>query len=57
MKLKLLTLIATTILATQAAAQSAFEGFYTQVGVGYEGSDLTASNSAALNANVSFCVF
>ena len=51
MKLKLLTLIATTILATQAAAQSVFEGFYTQVGVGYESSDLTASNSAALNAN------
>jgi hypothetical protein len=33
---KLLFLIATTLITTTASAQSAFEGFYGQIGTGYE---------------------
>ena len=36
MKKKLLFVAATTVLAGSAMAQSAFEGFYGQIGVGYE---------------------
>ena len=39
---KLLFLIATTLIATTASAQSAFEGFYGQIATGYESN--TASN-------------
>jgi outer membrane immunogenic protein len=40
---KLLFLIATTLIATAASAQSAFEGFYGQVGVGYESNSLNSN--------------
>jgi len=36
MKKQLLVAVATTVLAGSAMAQSAFEGFYGQIGVGYE---------------------
>jgi len=45
---KLLFLIATTLIATSASAQSAFEGFYGQVGVGYESNSLN-SNTGTLS--------
>ena len=37
---KLLFVITTALLSASALAQSAFEGFYGQVGVGYESNSL-----------------
>jgi hypothetical protein len=39
MKIKLLVAAAATVVASSAMAQSAFEGFYGQIGVGYESVD------------------
>jgi len=41
MKIKLLVAAAATLVASTAMAQSAFEGFYGQVGTGYESNSLT----------------
>ena len=42
MKIKLLVAAAATVLASSAMAQSAFEGFYGQLGVGYENNSLSS---------------
>lgn len=41
MKIKLLVVAAATVVASSAMAQSAFEGFYGQVGTGYESNSIT----------------
>ena len=43
MKIKLLVAAAATVLASSAMAQSAFQGFYGQIGVGYESNKPTTS--------------
>jgi opacity protein-like surface antigen len=40
MKIKLLVAVAATVLASSATAQSAFQGFYGQLGIGYENNSL-----------------
>jgi len=45
MKNKLLVVIATTLIAGSAMAQSAFQGFYGQVGVGYENNRVSSTTS------------
>lgn len=45
MKIKLLVAAAATVVASSAMAQSAFEGFYGQVGTGYESNSITNLNS------------
>jgi opacity protein-like surface antigen len=42
MKIKLLVAAAATVVASSAMAQSAFEGFYGQLGVGYENNSLSS---------------
>lgn len=42
MKIKLLAATAATVLASSALAQSAFEGFYGQLGVGYENNSISS---------------
>jgi outer membrane immunogenic protein len=44
MKIKLLVAAAATVVASSAMAQSAFQGFYGQVGVGYEHNQLSSGN-------------
>jgi hypothetical protein len=44
MKIKLLVAAAATVVASSAMAQSAFQGFYGQVGVGYESIDPSFSS-------------
>lgn len=44
MKIKLLVAAAATVVASSAMAQSAFEGFYGQLGVGYENNSLSSRN-------------
>ena len=39
---KLLFVIATTLIATSASAQSAFEGFYGQIATGYESNNFSS---------------
>jgi hypothetical protein len=54
MKIKLLVAAAATVVASSAMAQSAFEGFYGQVGTGYESNSITnftTSNIASANGN------
>jgi len=46
MKIKLLVATAATVLASSAMAQSAFQGFYGQLGTGYESNSLTNLGSA-----------
>jgi outer membrane immunogenic protein len=41
MKIKLLVAAAATVVASSAMAQSAFQGFYGQIGTGYESNSLT----------------
>jgi hypothetical protein len=48
---KLLFLIATTLITTTASAQSAFEGFYGQIGVGYENNSPSTSSYAYNSSN------
>ena len=45
MKIKLLVAAAATVVASSAMAQSAFEGFYGQVGTGYESNTVTNLSS------------
>ena len=42
MKIKLLVATAATVVASSVMAQSAFEGFYAQAGVGYENNSLSS---------------
>lgn len=42
MKIKLLVVAAATVVASSAMAQSAFEGFYGQVGTGYESNSISS---------------
>ena len=42
---KLLMLVATIAIATSAMAQSAFEGFYGQIGAGYENNTINSNSS------------
>lgn len=60
MKIKLLVVAAATVMAGSAMAQSAFEGFYGQLGVGYESTsvkfsggtvDSTSYSASANNSN------
>jgi opacity protein-like surface antigen len=53
MKIKLLVAAAATVVASSAMAQSAFEGFYGQVGTGYEGNSVGSNNAtvSALNGS------
>jgi hypothetical protein len=44
MKIKLLVAVATTIVASSAMAQSAFEGFYGQVSTGYENNSANSTS-------------
>jgi len=55
MKIKLLVAAAATVVASSAMAQSAFEGFYGQLGTGYESNSLTnlGSSYSYVNGNVS----
>jgi outer membrane immunogenic protein len=57
MKIKLLVAAAATVVASSAMAQSAFEGFYGQVGTGYENnsySSLGTTGSIAGEANSNY---
>ena len=49
MKIKLLVAAAATVVASSAMAQSAFQGFYGQLGVGYESVDAGFSNGTLLS--------
>jgi len=53
MKIKLLVAAAATVVASSAMAQSAFEGFYGQVGTGYENNSIGNNDStvSALNGS------
>jgi len=54
MKIKLFVIAAATVVASSAMAQSAFQGFYGQVGTGYESNSVTnftTSNIATANGN------
>jgi len=56
MKIKLLVAAAATVVASSAMAQSAFQGFYGQLGTGYESNSLTslgATYSFITSGNVS----
>jgi hypothetical protein len=46
MKIKLLVAAAATVVASSAMAQSAFEGFYGQIGTGYESNSITGLGSS-----------
>jgi hypothetical protein len=58
MKIKLLVAAAATVVASSAMAQSAFQGFYGQIGTGYESNTATGLNSpitigiAGISANI-----
>jgi outer membrane immunogenic protein len=52
MKIKLLVAAAATVVASSAMAQSAFEGAYGQLGVGYDQNSLSSSNLTAGGATV-----
>jgi len=45
MKIKLLVAAAATVVASSAMAQSAFQGFYGQIGTGYESNSFGSTNS------------
>jgi opacity protein-like surface antigen len=51
MKMKLLVAAAATVVASSAMAQSAFEGFYGQLGVGYESIDPSFSNGTIVSGS------
>ena len=53
MKMKLLVVAAATVVASSAMAQSAFEGFYGQIGVGYESVDPGISNGTMTSGTAS----
>jgi hypothetical protein len=53
MKIKLLVAAAATVVASSAMAQSAFEGFYGQLGVGYESVDPGISNGTMTSGTAS----
>jgi len=53
MKMKLLVAVATTVVASSAMAQSAFEGFYGQLGIGYESVDQGFSNGTMTSGSAS----
>jgi len=52
MKIKLLVAAAATVVASSAMAQSAFEGAYGQLGVGYDQNSLSSSNLTVGGATV-----
>jgi outer membrane immunogenic protein len=51
MKIKLLVAAAATVVASSAMAQSAFEGFYGQLGTGYESNSTTTGAYTTNNPN------
>ena len=51
MKIKLLVAAAATVVASSAMAQSAFEGFYGQIGTGYENNNISNLNGTARDAD------
>ena len=51
MKMKLLVAAAATVLASSAMAQSAFEGFYGQIGTGYESNNASSLNTTGTNVS------
>jgi len=53
MKIKLLVAAAATVVASSAMAQSAFQGFYGQVGVGYESMDPGFSSGTITSGSAS----
>ena len=52
MKIKLLVAAAVTVVASSAIAQSAFQGAYGQLGVGYDQNTLSSSSLTTLGTNV-----
>lgn len=53
MKTKLLVAVASTVLATSAMAQSAFEGAYGQLGIGFD-NNTTSSSNITVNGGAPF---
>ena len=45
MKIKLLVAVAATVVASSAMSQSAFQGFYGQIGAGYENNSVSSATS------------
>ncbi len=51
MKMKILVVAAATVVASSAMAQSAFEGFYAQAGIGYESTSVNPTGGRTANGN------
>ena len=54
MKIKLLVAAAATVVASSAMAQSAFQGFYGQVGTGYENNTVSNSTGTITATNATY---
>jgi opacity protein-like surface antigen len=52
MKIKLLVAAAATVVASSAMAQSAFQGFYGQIGTGYESNEFGSTNSKGTQTGI-----